>query len=611
MPAISSYALQYLNVNFASVSSSFFDLFITEGAPLPKSGSLPAITDAQVAALRAQGRTVVGYVNVSVTDDNRGYWNPAWTNNGLDTGTPVSGAPSWLIGQPANTFGRIANFNDAGWQTIVINQAKALVQRGYDGVFLDDVGRYFDLGNDPASRQVLANQMANFVALIASEIRMINPNAYVVTNADPYLTTNVTPDSAGAAARAAYLQAVDAHLLENNNAAAIAQTQNSLPGEQLLFLFSNGNPAISLAQAWALGVPYYPPSANYDALGSVVGRQTAGDDTIVGGSGPNFLQGLAGNDVLSGGDGNDVLSGGAGNDTLIAGAGANELYGGTGNDIFVVQNRSDTIVEYLGEGIDEVQTTAGVYDLNVSANLENLTFTGGSASFVGIGNAADNLITGGSGTNIISAGAGNDTIVVSSSGNELVGGAGDDVYVVVSRSDTIVEFGGGGSDTVRTTATTYVLRNNVENLVFTGTGAFTGVGTDADNNIITGGAGADTLSGLGGNDILIGGSGADLLIGGAGSDQFRYAGGESGYDRIIDFASGIDKIALNGVAFAHTATIAFVTGTAATSTNSTLLYDPNTGILSYDADGSGAGAAVQLAQLNTGISLTTADFIFY
>jgi Ca2+-binding RTX toxin-like protein len=103
-----------------------------------------------------------------------------------------------------------------------------------------------------------------------------------------------------------------------------------------------------------------------------------------------------------------------------------------------------------------------------------------------------------------------------------------------------------------------------------------------------------------------------LLIGGNGADQFRYNGGETGYDRINDFVSGTDKIALSTTGFIHTATVDFVSSgaPAPTSTNSTFLYDGNTGILSYDADGTGAGAAVVLAQLNAGLSLTVSDFIF-
>ena len=77
-----------------------------------------------MAALKAQGRTVVGYVNVAVTDDARYYWNPAWTNNGQDTGTPDGDAPTWLQGAlpidftgDGNQDALIVDFWDSGLES--------------------------------------------------------------------------------------------------------------------------------------------------------------------------------------------------------------------------------------------------------------------------------------------------------------------------------------------------------------------------------------------------------------------------------------------------------------------------------------------------------------
>ncbi len=333
-------------------------------------------------------------------------------------------------------------------------------------------------------------------------------------------------------------------------------------------------------------------------------------NAISGGSGNDIIYGNDGDDVLDGGTGANVIAGGTGNDILTVSASGNELYGGTGNDVFNVVSRIDTIVEYAGEGIDEVRTALSVYV--IANNIENLTFADNGPHAGGYGNALDNVITGGSSYDGLVGDAGNDTIFGGAgAANELIGGAGNDIYVVVAGGDTIVEYASEGTDTVWTALANYTLRNEVENLVFTGSGAFNGVGTP-DNNTMTGGAGSDTLSGLDGADILQGGSGADLLLGGNGADQFRYLGGESGYDRIIDFTSGSDKIALSGANFFRTSTVALVSGGSPTanSINSTFLYDTNTGILSYDADGTGGGAAVQLAQLNTGLVLALSDFVF-
>jgi serralysin len=335
------------------------------------------------------------------------------------------------------------------------------------------------------------------------------------------------------------------------------------------------------------------------------------DNTLNGGAGNDILIGYDGDDTLDGGSGANVLAGGNGNDTLIVTASGNELSGGAGNDTYILASRSDTIVEAVGGGTDEVRTANAIYDLNSALNVENLTFTD-NTSHAGVGNALANTLVGGTGADELQGRDGADILRGGSgAANTLLGGDGDDLYFVTAAGDTIIELSNQGTDTIQTVLSTFTMRDNTEILQFVGVGNFSGVGSAGANTMIAG-VGADFLNGNDGADILIGGSGADLLIGGSGADQFRYMGGESGYDRILDFTPGTDKIALSNLGFAHTATIAFIATGApvATTANSTFLYDVNSGILSYDADGNGAGAAVQLAQLNTGLTLTTGDFIF-
>ncbi|MBW9056738.1 protease, partial [Rhizobium mesosinicum] len=78
----------------------------------------------------------------------------------------------------------------------------------------------------------------------------------------------------------------------------------------------------------------------------------------------------------------------------------------------------------------------------------------------------------------------------------LIGGAGNDTYIVDVAGDVVTEAANEGTDLVKTALSTYALTNiaNVENLTFTGSGNFAGTG-NALANIITGGAGNDTLDG--------------------------------------------------------------------------------------------------------------------
>jgi len=309
----------------------------------------------------------------------------------------------------------------------------------------------------------------------------------------------------------------------------------------------------------------------------------------------NRLIGGAGNDTLDGGAGQDILIGGAGDDVLIGGTEYDLFDGGPGNDTYVFDLGVESAVEALsvaqGGGIDTVMTPK---NYTLGANLENLILTGIS-SRAAIGNEYNNQLTGNLGNNTLDGGLGADTMtgmdgkdsyfvdnpgdVVSEidpstgldaggydeiftslssytlpqyfealttlntdpnvgfqgTGNDssavnwitggpgadtlsggrdsvkdvLQGGAGDDTYAVLVN-DVIFEDPGGGDDTVETEFNAYKLGDNLEGLIFMGTGVFRAEG-NADANLIRGGAGDDALDG---------GLGADTLAGGAGNDTY-------------------------------------------------------------------------------------------
>ena len=132
-----------------------------------------------------------------------------------------------------------------------------------------------------------------------------------------------------------------------------------------------------------------------------------------------------------------------------------------------------------------------------------------------------------------------------------------------------------------------------------------------------GSPGADTMTGGAGDDVITGGSGADTLTGAGGADTFAFTTAPNGtVDRVTDFASGTDKLAFARSAFSALApgelsAAAFVQAAAAFAADQRIIYNQATGLLSYDADGSGGGAAVAVAQLNAGQVVKAQDIKVY
>ena len=262
------------------------------------------------------------------------------------------------------------------------------------------------------------------------------------------------------------------------------------------------------------------------------------------------INGLGGADTLTGNASADVIYGGSGNDTLDGAGGADVLYGGIGNDIFFIDNLGDRIIEYYGEGTDQAYASV---DFTMDVNLEKLTQTG-TADISATGNDFANTITGNSGNNALYGGVGGDL---------LVGMDGDDLLY--------------GQD------------------------------------------GNDFLQGGAGNDLLVGGAGLDELTGGAGADRFLFDSLTVSADRdtVKDFAANEDLFVLSRSVFAAFAALpvgslpatAFYAGAAAQNADQKIIYNSATGNLFYDADGSGAQAAVQIAFLGNKPTLTAQNFV--
>lgn len=344
----------------------------------------------------ADDRTVLGYVNVAITDHRRDWWQQVWVDapdvegNG-DVGTPTALAPDWLATPLGEARGPVAEFDvpapdnpeetiygpivdfvrddpDMPWRDLVIDQAVAVIEAGYDGVFLDDVGRYYiDEGvNAGTTLGERAEAMQALVIAVADAVRAVDEDAFVAINSGAYLIWD-NGDDGDSQLDQAFLASVDALLMEN------LSNENRSTWEDAVTFFLPGTTFLSVEwadtlmdpegyAAWAteLGIlTHVPDDAGYDEYTPIASDPAPGpgaingtdaSEEIFGTEGDDLIFAGAGDDTIHGLGGNDTIIGGAGDDVILAGAGNDSVEGGDGGDTIFAQGGADTLKG--GEGDD-------------------------------------------------------------------------------------------------------------------------------------------------------------------------------------------------------------------------------------------------------------------
>ena len=368
-----------------------------------------------------------------------------------------------------------------------------------------------------------------------------------------------------------------------------------------------------------------------------------GNDTIGGGDGADSITGDQGDDALYGEAGVDSLVGGSGNDFLDGGAGADSMTGSIGDDTYYLDNTSDSVIEILGEGYDQIIATAAVtYVLGAGAEVEIMrlaTWLGDFAvsltgneftNYITGGNLADTLngadgqdfidggaghdsIDGGEGNDFLGGGIGNDTLLGGlgqdwidggAGADSMAGGAGSDLYFVDNAGDIITEAASPTDYDVARLSVSWTLTAGaeVEQLRSFGTGLSI-TGNALDQRII-GDAGINILTGRGGRDLIEGGAGADIFRLATASDStVSYPGRDWWYDWSQSQGDRID-VSVMQAGQSLIGTSAF-TNAAGQIRYQTLGYYST---VFGDLDGNGAADwAVDIAGVAV---LTNADFIF-
>jgi Ca2+-binding RTX toxin-like protein len=269
-----------------------------------------------------------------------------------------------------------------------------------------------------------------------------------------------------------------------------------------------------------------------------------GNDTLVGGSGPDTLNGDAGNDnligglgdeILNGGDGNDAVDGNQGADVAVLGAGDDRFTwdAGDGSDVVEGQAGRDAMTFNGSNAAEQFEVSANAGRVRFFRNVGNITMDLGGVEEIDTNalGGADQLSVGklaGTGLTVIK------TDLAASGGAD--DGSPDQVLVIGTNGpDAITATGSAGTVAVTGLATrveithAHAAQDQLAINALDGDDAVDASGLAADaiqlhadggdgNDVLIGGAGADTLLGGAGDDVLKGGPGLDTLDGGTGTN---------------------------------------------------------------------------------------------
>lgn len=264
-----------------------------------------------------------------------------------------------------------------------------------------------------------------------------------------------------------------------------------------------------------------------DGAGYIVGADTgetirvvdfvpsAGADTgvdILAGAGNDTITGHDGHNYINPGAGDDTVSAGGGSDYIQASAGADTIDGGAGDDVLAIA---------LPDGTSGTLFQSSDSNGNVLVKLDGVTiFTITSNSDGSV------LITGAAGT----AGAAFGTETVSNIEQVQItrpsngGDGGSTLHLAMQVKLFPNGSGNGGWAMGSINADTINLDTSFPGITASTDGSWVqGAGAD-------GGAGNDTITGTAGSDFFVASPGADTINGGAGSDNlsFQLAPGTTG-----------------------------------------------------------------------------------
>lgn len=160
------------SINWADVNDWFYQLQVSDYEPLANSEYDLLVVDGDppfhdlnrnlVERLKCEGeeKFLVSYLSVGQAENYRHYWQEDW-----DVGNPawIAYADEYWIGD------YFVRYWDPAWQQILLERVDAMVDRGFDGLYLDVIDAYeFFEPERPEARE----DMRKLIATIAERARL-------------------------------------------------------------------------------------------------------------------------------------------------------------------------------------------------------------------------------------------------------------------------------------------------------------------------------------------------------------------------------------------------------------------------------------------------------
>lgn len=362
-----------------------------------------------------------------------------------------------------------------------------------------------------------------------------------------------------------------------------------------------------------------------------------GDDLLRGGPGRDRLIGGLGDDWADYRDANAPVTASLANRAINRGEAAGDSYlsierlrGGRFDDTLIGNSRSNVLEGVTGA---DILNGRGGFDFaryksapaGVTASLENPAINTGHATgdtYISIeglqGSDFNDILVGDAGTNTLVGGQGADAL----DGRDGFDTVRYDMGNVGNRGVT-ANLADASGNTGTAAGDTYT---SIEGLVgtrfadrLTGDNAANNLQGQTGNDRLSGGLGNDTITGGSGNDRLNGGYGNDRLNGESGRDLFIFdtaLNAAENVDTIRKFSIKNDTIHLDDAIFAGLtagtlAASAFYRGAAAHDANDRIIHNRSTGAVYYDPDGIGGQAQIQFAQVDPRLNLKNLDFFVF